>query len=182
MHVATLLPFLIKLNLCEEIRVTGISSDQTSPPILQFSWIAILVATDISICFLLRVLDSTHWLGTATDTHSAHIIPLQLQSLVFISYAPTGHDGFHFTPICRLWYRSEALPIIPPSVSRQRGHTERQWLINHTERQWLIKVVQSTWHKNRDIHASQLLNTLLKKPTSTQQKQDIHQYIICQIT
>ena len=43
---------------------TGISKAQTSPPNLTFSWIPILVATLINICFLDIVRLTITWDGT----------------------------------------------------------------------------------------------------------------------
>ena len=40
---------------------------QVSPPILQFIWMAILVATLMSPCFLDSVLVTTTWLGTRLE-------------------------------------------------------------------------------------------------------------------
>lgn len=49
--------------------LTGISTLQSSPPILQFICKAIFVATVMIVCGLLRVRASTHWLGMGQSVH-----------------------------------------------------------------------------------------------------------------
>ena len=44
--------------------LTGMGTAQTTPPILQFIWIAIFVATDISCFALFSVRETTIWEGT----------------------------------------------------------------------------------------------------------------------
>lgn len=54
--------------------LTGISTVQSSPPILQFICKAIFVATAIAVWGLLKVRASTHWLGMGQSVHKYFLI------------------------------------------------------------------------------------------------------------
>ena len=58
-------PAHFDINLLVDHKHTGMCRAHSSPPSLQFNCRATLVTTDISCCCLDRVLDRTHWLGTA---------------------------------------------------------------------------------------------------------------------
>lgn len=74
---------IISINWHHEDELTGISTLQTSPPSLQFSWIAIFVATDINICFLASVRPTITWLGTETGK-SYLVITFEMWHLTFV--------------------------------------------------------------------------------------------------
>lgn len=72
--------------------LTGISTLQSSPPILQFICKAIFVAMAITVCGLLKVRASTHWLGVGQSVHKYFLIASYL-SLRLLDRRQTTFKG-----------------------------------------------------------------------------------------